>query len=98
MIINNLLKQNLIKKGTWIGVSSNHTCITHRYVVEQVTDHHSVIVTDPAQNCKLKIPPDVILEIDGMNLTRFCAQADLDAEGIKIQNMKRRGRKPKHLK
>ncbi len=99
MIIQNLIQQQLIKPGTWVGVRAhkNHK-ITHMWRVHDcvIQDQH-VTCWNPQNNQLLPVHVMCIHEVDGMNLMRFCEQADLDAQGCKKPPKTRRGRKPKHM-
>lgn len=95
MIIANLVKQNLIGKGTWIGIGDKSHPVIYRIVVESITTSGDVIGIDYLTNQKVKVQQHMVVEIDGMNISRFLSQADLDSNGVKIQNLVRRGRKPK---
>lgn len=95
MLIENLIAHELLGTGSWVGVSHNNHSITHRYVVEKVSPRKTLVVFEAEHNRTLEIAFDLVREIDGMSLQRFTAQADLNAQGEKIQGMTRRGRKPK---
>ena len=96
MIIANLVRQNFIKKGTWVGVCNQGKPVIHRIAVESITTSGDVIGIDYNTNQKVRVAQQAVVEIDGMSICRFLEQADLDKNGEKIQNLVRRGRKPKN--
>lgn len=95
MILENLIKQNLIKQGTWIGITNHGKPVIHRLAVESVTNAGDLIGIDYTTNQKMRVAQEAVVEIDGMNISRFLEQADLDKNGEKVVNRVRRGRKPK---
>lgn len=95
MIFQNLIKHNLVKQGTWIGINNHSNPMILRIAVESITSTGDVIGIDYTSNQKVKVHSSTVVEIDGMSINRFLAQADLDNNGEKIENIVRRGRKPK---
>lgn len=95
MILLNLVSQNLVGKGTWVGVQTNEHKILRRLVVERITAQGQITALDVNTNQKFTFAHTCVVEIEGMSLPRFLQQADLDSNGIKITNIIRRGRKPK---
>jgi hypothetical protein len=95
MLIKNLIKTGLIQPGTWLGVSLPHRAQVHVRV--RVCNIHSdqIWAHVPNQTQSIPVPDHVIQEVDGMHIQRFCAQADLNAQGEKLLPKPRRGRKPK---
>ena len=95
-LIKNLIAHKLIQPGTWLGVSTqtDHR-VLHRLRVERVTTEH-VWACVPHTGKVLCVPPTCLQEVDGMVLSRACAQADLNTQGEKLAPKTRRGRKPKH--
>jgi glycerol-3-phosphate dehydrogenase len=96
MIFQNLVKHNLIKQGTWIGITNHGNSVIHRISVESITSSGDLIGIDYTNNQKVRVTSQAVVEIDGMNISRFLEQADLDKNGEKIVNLVRRGRKPKN--
>ena len=94
-IIDNLIKGQFIKPGTWIGVDTNNRQVLYRYVVDDISVSGEITATDVRTMSRLRIRHDIITEVDGMRLDRFLQQADLDETGCKITGIKRRGRKPR---
>lgn len=94
-VIQNLIQGEFIRKGTWVGVRNSHKPITQRLVVERWLPDGDLIVRDMQNHQLFRMPPQLVAEIDGMTLDRFLEQADLDPQGIRKQNLVRRGRKPK---
>jgi hypothetical protein len=95
LILLNLAAQNLIGKGTWIGIQTDEQKLLRRVVIDSITTQGEIIATDIHNNQKIKFAHNCVVEIEGMLLSRFLQQADLDHNGIKIINLVRRGRKPK---
>lgn len=96
MIFDNLIEQKLITKGTWIGLKNGNRPVVTRLWVQTITCDNKLVAVDHNNNQTVVLDPQMIVEIDGMNLERFCQQADLTCEGKKITGIKRRGRKPKN--
>lgn len=96
MIVKNLIKQQLIQKGTWLGVQLTQQHAVKNWRVEQVLSSYEIMCWDHTQNQLIKCDSQQVVQVDGMSLHRFCAQADLDAQGEKIMHLVRRGRKPKN--
>lgn len=97
MIIVNLINQQLIKPGTWVGVKPMSQAVTYTWRVHDCVIHRDhVLCWNPQNNQLQAVRLQEILEVDGMSLSRFCEQADLDATGVKKPPRTRRGRKPKH--
>lgn len=97
-LINNLIQHNLIRPGVWLGVCPpNSSRVQQRLRVERIDTHH-VLSCVNASGQIVQVPPEVIHEVDGMALSRLCAQADLDTHGCKLKPQTRRGRKPKHAR
>lgn len=95
-LIKNLIEHKLIKPGSWLGVSSNEkTPILSRLRVQKV-NKDKIWACVPTQNKLVEVEFSHIQEVDGMRLQRFCAQADLDNKGVKLQHQIKRGRKPKN--
>lgn len=93
-VIHNLIQSGFIKVGTWVGVHVHSPGRVSQMVVHEITssDH---IICEHVQTCvRYKVPPGLIQEVDGMQLSRYLSQADLDAQGRK-RNQRKRGRKPK---
>lgn len=95
MILDNLIDQKLITRGTWVGLHNGDRPVIKRLSVLSVTADRRIIAVDYSTNSTVQVPADSIVEVDGMSLSRYLAQADLNSEGHKITGIKRRGRKPK---
>ena len=91
----NLIKQQLVRKGTWLGVAPSGEKVHTRVSMESITLDGHIVGMDCRTNQRVKFAATLVVEIDGMSLGRFLAQADLDSQGRKIENLVRRGRKPK---
>lgn len=92
-LVQTLMHQGRIKSGTWVGVKvSSHM---KHMVVHQIAPPDQVLLQDPRDLNLYKVHCDHICEVDGMQLHRYCAQADLNPDGTPIQNLTRRGRKRK---
>ncbi len=97
-LIKNLITHNLIQPGTWLGVKTAHQHrVHHRLRVERVTAC-DIWACVPNSGEVIQVCAEHICEVDGMALSRVCAQADLDAQGMKLKPQTRRGRKPKHAR
>lgn len=95
-LIKNLITHKLIQPGTWLGIkTAQEYRVHHRLRVEQVSGY-DIWACVPHSGSVIKVCAEHICEIDGMALARACAQADLDAQGVKLKPQTRRGRKPKH--
>lgn len=92
-VITTLMQSGHIKPGTWLGIRTR----THvrQMVVTQVSPPDVILVSDPQDLTKYKVRCDHICEVEGMQLHRYLAQADLNPDGTPIQNLTRRGRKRK---
>jgi hypothetical protein len=94
-LINNLIQHNLIRPGTWLGVCPPQSVrVQQRLRVERIDAQHVLSCVNTSGQI-VKVSPEFIHEVDGMSLTRLCAQADLDTQGCKLKPQTRRGRKPK---
>jgi hypothetical protein len=91
----NLIKHRLVRKGTWLGVAKLGEKVFTRVSMESITTDGHIVGMDCRTNQRVKFSALMVAEIDGMSLNRFLAQADLDSQGRKIENLVRRGRKPK---
>jgi hypothetical protein len=97
-LIKNLIECKLIQPGTWLGLKTAQEYRVHyRLRVEQVSAEQ-VWACVPHSGEVVPICAEHICEVDGMNLIRLCAQADLDAQGRKLKPQTKRGRKPKHAR
>jgi hypothetical protein len=97
-LINNLIQHNLIRPGVWLGVHApQSTRVQQRLRVDRV-DANQVLMCVNTSGHLVAVAPEFIHEVDGMSLSRLCAQADLDAQGRKLKPQTRRGRKPKHAR
>lgn len=97
-LIKNLITHKLIQPGTWLGVTDNQAHrVHHRLRVERISEYH-IWACVPHSGQVIQVCAEHICEVDGMAMHRVCAQADLDAQGIKLKPQTRRGRKPKHLR
>jgi hypothetical protein len=95
MLMENLIKQQLISPGTWIGVHNSAGMVVKRLLVNRVIDHNQLAVIDASTNHVVMLASSMIKEIDGMSLHRFCEQAGLDSDGEPLAGARRRGRRPK---
>jgi hypothetical protein len=88
----------LIGKGSIVGVSSAQTTkIPTHYVVSSLVNQPKLQIegTHVRTQQKQLLDCNSIVEIDGMELSRYLAQADLDSRGERINRGKKRGRRPK---
>lgn len=94
-MFDNLIKQNLVRKGTWLGIAQSGNQVYTRVSMEHITSDGHIVGMDCRTNQRVKFSAMMVAEIDGMSVNRFLAQADLDPQGRKIENLVRRGRRPK---
>jgi hypothetical protein len=94
-MIARLINLGHIRKGTWVGVRMNNHHLSMTLVVEATSSCGTLVAVDPTHMRSYQVPPDLICEVDGMQVSRFLAQADLLPDGTKPLNITRRGRKRK---
>jgi len=100
-----LFKKGFIQPGTVVGVmipnTSSHrknSKICKKFVVQKMNDNYSILAKslDDEAGKVYTLYPDIISEIDGMEVGRYLeGAADLDKTGNPINRGKKRGRKPK---
>lgn len=95
MLLKNLIERELVSPGTWVGIHNKSGMVIKRLLINRIIDHSHLDVIDPGTNHNITLHCDMIKEIDGMSLHRFCAQASLNNEGEPITGVRRRGRRPK---
>lgn len=94
-MFDNLIKQQLVRRGTWLGLAQPGAPVFTRVSMEYMTKDGQIVGMDCRTNQRVKFSTLMVVEIDGMDVNRFLAQADLNSQGLKIENLVRRGRKPK---
>lgn len=97
-LIKNLITHKLIQPGTWLGIKTTQQHrVHHRLRVEQISEF-DIWACVPNSGSVIQVCAEHICEVDGMAISRVCAQADLDSQGVKLTPQTRRGRKPKHAR
>jgi hypothetical protein len=95
--IKNLIQHNRLVNGTWLGLSLNGNQVVRRVCVSSSTANQLCAI-DYSTNTEIIVNPLSVIEIDGMTVSRWLAQADLDSSGQKLLSGKKRGRRIKQIK
>jgi hypothetical protein len=93
-VIQALMQHNRLRAGTWLGLSTNGQQVIRRVRVSSLSDGYLWAV-DHTTNSEVVINPQSVIEIDGMAISRWLSQADLDKEGHPVNQGKKRGRRSK---
>jgi hypothetical protein len=98
-VIARLLLKGLIKKGSILGLRDPKTHrVYNRYVVRAASSEPQLAIeAQHMQNQQtLMLDCNAIVEVDGMEMSRYLAHADLNSNGESINRGKKRGRRPKN--
>lgn len=99
IVIQSLLAKGLISPGTIVGVASSSAMRVYNRFIVSTASCNPVIQIEGVhvQNQQRQLLDYThIVEVDGMELSRYLSHADLDQHGEKINRGKKRGRRPKN--
>jgi hypothetical protein len=94
MVLENLVRQQHVKRGTWLSIETPGTTSLRNCVVEAVGSSGWMLCVDLYDQTRLKVYYESVRQIDGMIISRFLEQANLTKDGLP-RPAKRKGRRPK---